>query len=92
MTMFKRIAVLIIIFIMLVFAACGNHSIGFGNFAFTKVHIFVYDGPDMCLTVEKWYESNTGIEVKTKEYGSLWLSEGTYMLCEHDCPICNREE
>lgn len=91
MTRFKFIAVTIIIF-MILFAACGNHSIGFGNFTFTKVHIFIHDGPDMCLTLKKWYESDTGIEVLTKEYGSLWLSEGTYMLCQNDCPICGRGE
>lgn len=89
---FKRIAVLIIIFIMLVFAACGNHSLGVGKFTFRKIHIFVHDGPAMCLTVTKWYECDIGIEVRTKEYGSLWLSEGTYMLCENECPICGREE
>lgn len=86
---FKRIAILIIIFMMIVFGACGNHSIGFGKYTFTKVHIFVNDGPDMCLTVVKWYEDEVGIEVRTKEFGTLWLSEGTYMLCEHDCPICS---
>lgn len=91
MTRFKFIAATIIIF-MILFAACGNRSLGLGKFTFRKVHIFIHDGPDMCLTVEKWYESDTGIEVKTKEYGSLWLSEGTYMLCENECPICGREE
>lgn len=89
---FKLIAVLIIMFMTVVFGACGNHSIGLGKFTFRKVHIFVHDGPDMCLTVEKWYEDDIGIEVRTKEYGTLWLSEGTYMLCEHDCPICDAKE
>jgi len=89
---FKWFVILIIIFMMVVLGACGNHNIGFGNFTFTKVHIFVYDGPDMCLTVEEWYEGDIGIEVRTKEYGSLWLSEGTYMLCENDCPICSAKE
>ena len=88
---FKCIMVLIIMFMTVVFGACGNKSIGFGNYQFTKVHIFVHDGPDRCLTIEKWYESGTGIEIRTREYGSLWLSEGTYMLCEHDCPICDME-
>jgi hypothetical protein len=38
----------------------------------------------------KWYESSTGIEVLTKEAGSMYLSEGTYILLEGDkgCPFC----
>lgn len=86
------ILILIVMFMTVVFGACGNHSVGFGNYHFAKVHIFVHDGPDRCLTIEKWYEDTIGIEVKTKEHGTLWLSEGTYMLCEHDCPICDAEE
>lgn len=88
---FKCIAVMIIIFMIVIFGACGNHSIGLGNYTFTKVHIITHNGHSVCLTVEKWYQADVGIEVKTKEYGTLWLSEGMYMLCEHDCPICAAE-
>lgn len=76
--------------LVLMFALCGcNMSFGAGNYNFTKVHIDThhYSG---CLTVEKWYENNsgTGVEVKTKEAGALFLSEGTYFLIEDDCPFC----
>ena len=42
-----------------------------------------------CFTIEKWYDNETGIEVKTKEAGSLCLSEGTYFLISDDCPFCD---
>ena len=85
------VLILIAFTLSAVLGACGNHKIGFGNFTFRKVHIFTHDGRDRCLTIEKWYENNVGIEVRTKECGTLWLSEGTYMLCEDECPICGRE-
>jgi hypothetical protein len=31
-----------------------------------------------------------GIEVQTKEYGALYFSEGTYILVENKCPICDK--
>ena len=86
------VLILIAFTLSAVLGACGNHKIGYGNFMFRKVHIFTHDGHDRCLTIEKWYESDNGIEVKTKECGSLWLSEGTYMLCEDECPICGKED
>ena len=66
---------------------CGNMSIGFGNFTFDKVHVDTYHN-NCCFTIEKWYDNKTGIEVKTKEAGSMYLSEGQYMLIEGDCPFC----
>lgn len=82
------LAILMVILLLTVVTGCGNHSLGFGNYNFKRIHIFTHDGNDQCLTVEKWYEDDVGIEVKTKECGALWLSEGTYMLCENECPIC----
>lgn len=85
----KFIAIILCVVTMsAMLAGFGNHSIGFGNFTYTKVHIDThhYSG---CLTVEKWYESGAGIEVETKEAGSIFLSEGTYILLEADCPLCD---
>lgn len=67
---------------------CGNKSYGMGNYNFTKVHIFSNEG-DVCCKVEKWYDAEMGIEVKT-DRGALFLSEGTYMLIESYCPICGK--
>lgn len=69
--------------------ACGNMSMGMGNYTFEKVHVDTYHYTG-CLTVEKWYDNSAGIEVLTDEAGPMFLSEGTYILLEgdKDCPFC----
>lgn len=85
----KKIIAIIIMMLALValFTGCGNMSMGFGNYTFEKIHVDThnYNG---CFTVEKWYYNASGIEVKTKEVGSLYLAEGMYMLIEDECPFC----
>lgn len=74
---------------MCVLTGCGNQSLGFGNFTFKHVH-FSDAVEGRCATIEKWYDNEQGIEVKTKEYGSMFLSEGSYILFESDdCPFCH---
>ena len=89
----KKLLVFILALVMCLsmFAGC-NKSYGFGNYKYNKVHIDTYHYSG-CLTVEKWYEGSTGIEVKTKEAGSIFLSEGTYILLGGDkgCPFCDGE-
>ena len=72
---------------LLSYTGC-NQSIGIGNFSFKKVHIDMPNSVE-CLTVESWYENSTGVEIKTKECGSMFLSEGTYILLEDSCPFCD---
>ena len=69
-----------------ILAGCGNM---FGNFAFRKIHIDTYNYSG-CFTVEKWYDNSSGIEVKTKEAGFMYLAEGMYMLIEDECPFCDK--
>ena len=35
---------------------------------------------------------DSGIEVKTKEFGAMFFSEGTYVMIEDaaDCPFCGK--
>lgn len=80
---------LLVAMAIIILSGCGNRSVGLGSYEFKRVHIFTHDGNDRCLEVKKWYESDTGIEVLTEEYSSLFLSEGTYMLCRDKCPICD---
>jgi hypothetical protein len=68
--------------------SCGNYGMGLGNYSYTKIHIDTYHFSG-CYTVEKWYESESGIEVTTKELGSIFASEGTYILVEDKCPVCD---
>lgn len=86
----KIIKFIITIMILASMTGCGNMSIGIGSFTFNKIHVDThnYNG---CFTVEKWYDSGSGIEVKTKEVGSMYLAEGMYVLIEDECPFCDRE-
>jgi Leu/Phe-tRNA-protein transferase len=73
--------------------ACGNNSIGFGNYTYRHIH-FSDAVEGHCATVDTWYDNTTGIEVRTVEYGSAFFSEGTYSLYEDGskCPFCNSTE
>ena len=96
----KKALIIIIAFVMalamfLVFVACSteasarNVSYGLGCFDYRHIHIF--NGVEgHCATVEKWYENEgAGIEVKTAEYGSIFCSEGAFILFSTtDCPFC----
>jgi len=85
----KKICLLLVLaLVVMSLAACGNYSAGFGNYTYTKIHIDTYHFSG-CYTVEKWYESESGIEVTTKECGSIFASEGTYILVQDKCPICD---
>ena len=79
--------IMVVVMVMFMFVGCGNMSMGFGNFNFDKIHVDThnYNG---CFTVVKWYDNTSGIEVKTKEAGYLYLAEGMYMLIEDECPFC----
>lgn len=83
----KIIAIITIIAICAFFLTDCNMGMGLGTFDFTKIHFQCFD---QCAdaTIIKWYESGTGIEVNTKEYGSLFASEGTYILYNGVCPLC----
>lgn len=89
----KRTIVMVAIVLVatIILSSCGNMSFGLGNFDFERVHIFTHDGHDRCLAIKKWHDNETGIEIETKDFGALFLSEGTYMLCENECPICGKE-
>lgn len=90
----KKIVAMIMIVIMIAMftgCGCGNMSMGFGNFTYEKIHVDTHNYSG-CFTIEKWYDNGTGIEVLTEEAGSLFLSEGMYILVEDDCPFCSDEE
>ena len=87
----KRIIALMLVIIMLVFVltSCGNENWGFGNYNWTHIH-FTDAVEGHCATIISWHNNETGIEVHTQECGSIFLSEGSYILfdtAEH-CPFC----
>lgn len=69
-----------------------NMGMGLGNFTFNHIHLDTYHDSG-CYTIDKWYGDENGIEVTTKEIGSIFCSEGTYILLEDedDCPFCDNE-
>lgn len=69
-----------------------NMNVGIGNYSYKKVHIFPHEGVGYCAELNSWHDDTTGVEVHTKDYGDLFLSEGTYMLVEDKCPICDKEK
>ena len=85
----KKLLLILVLVLSTVFVGCGNMNIGFGNYTFVGVHIETYHNT-ACYSVETWTDAETGIEVKTKEVGTIFLSEGTYILYETTCPICSQ--
>jgi hypothetical protein len=85
----KIFALILALVLCLSLCACGNENWGIGNYTFTHVHFS--DGVEgKCATVSSWHDNELGCEVHTKEYGSIYLSEGTYFLIENEakCPYC----
>ena len=84
----KIIALAIACCLMFMLVGC-NMGVGIGNFEFHGVHVCDHNGNCRDLAIDKWYDNDNGIEIKTTDYGSLFCSEGTYILYEDECPICS---
>ena len=87
----KKKMITMIMIVAMLMTGCGNMSLGFGNYTYRKIHVDTYNYSG-CFTVDKWYDNSTGIEVKTREVGSMYLAEGMYMLIEDECPFCKVEK
>ena len=85
----KFIAIVMIMVMTLAMCACGNENWGFGNYSWKHVH-FSDAVSGHCATISSWHDNTTGIEIHTVECGSMFLSEGSYILFESgsDCPFC----
>ena len=83
----KLVGLIALLIITSIFMCSCNMGWGIGNYNFSKIHIDTHNFQG-CIMIDKWYESTSGIEVRTYEYGSLFISEGNYILVEDVCPIC----
>ncbi len=85
----KLFAILLALVMILGLTACGNENWGFGNYNWKHVH-FSDAVEGHCATISSWHDNTTGIEIHTVECGSMFLSEGSYILFESgaDCPFC----
>lgn len=89
----KKILALVICLVIITtcLVSCGNKAIfNIGEFSFKHIH-FTDMTKGHCATVEKWYDNAEGCEVKTTEFGSIYCSEGSYILFEDasKCPYCH---
>ena len=85
----KCIAILLILMMIVGLCACGNENWGLGNYNWKHIH-FSDAIEGHCATISSWHDNTTGIEIHTIECGSMFLSEGSYILFENqsDCPYC----
>lgn len=86
----KKVICLVLVLVMaLSLCACGNENWGVGNYSWKHVH-FSDATEGYCATIKSWHDNTTGIEIHTEECGSMFLSEGSYILFESgaDCPFC----
>lgn len=82
--------ILVVMLLVCTLCACGNENWGFGNYNWKHVHFSdAVDGH--CATISSWHDNEAGIEIHTVECGSMFLSEGSYILFESEsnCPFCN---
>ena len=75
------------------FTACGNQAVlDPGAFSFTHIHISdAVEGH--CFEVKKWWDSESGIEVRFTSGEGIYCSEGTYQMftSQAACPYCNED-
>ena len=88
-SIFTFISVALILVIgMITVSGCGNRAfLDPGNFSFKHVHISdAVEGH--CLDIDKWWDNESGIEVRTTSGDGVFLSEGTYQMFEsaNSCP------
>lgn len=87
----KKVICVILVAILLCVSlcACGNMNLGIGNYSFKHVH-FAVGNEGHCADVASWHDNELGCEVNTEQYGSLYLSEGSYIMIESadTCPYC----
>lgn len=85
----KHFLIIFLILTMVLLLVGCNMSLTPGNYMFKIVHISDASGNSADFEISSWHESETpGIEVKLTDGNSLFLSEGTYILAEDYCPLC----
>lgn len=85
----KFIAIALAAILCLMMLVGCNENWGFGNYSWKHIH-FSDAIEGHCATISSWHDNTTGIEVHTVECGSMFLSEGSYILFENasGCPYC----
>lgn len=86
----KLLAALAFIPMLTDLTKCGNMNLTQGNFSYYAVHISTPTG-NVDVSIKDWKDEKIGVEVTTEDYGSIFLSEGTYILISElgKCPVCD---
>lgn len=85
----KILCLLTVIAMIMILCSCGNWDL-IGEYTYTHVYVETYKSEGHCYKIKTWTDSSQGIEVLTEENGSMFLSEGTYILFSDadSCPYC----
>lgn len=86
----KKVLLILTVIAMMTLALTGcNQNIGWGSYSYHKVHVQMYGQEATHLKVKSWRDDEGGIEIKTENYGTILLGDGTYMMYDSDnCPLC----
>ena len=90
----KKIILICVLAVFLLLCSCGNMQI-IGEYKYTHIYVETYKTKGRCFGVERWTDNESGgIEVLTEDHGSMFLSEGTYILIsdKDKCPFCGEVE
>ena len=88
----KKKLLLLLTILPLMLTGCGNHDISWGSYSFHYVHVQMYGTVvPVHLKVTSWKSDEGGIELKTENFGTILLGDGTYMMYDTDnCPLCGK--
>ena len=86
----KKLGALLLSVACLTLSGCNEQVVGWGNLSFHYAHIqMMGQAGSVHLKIESWRNDDGGIELKTENYGTIIVGDGTYMLYDvEECPIC----
>lgn len=83
--------ILVLVTVTIAVTGCGNQAI-FDPGTFNFKHVHISDNVEgHCLNIDKWWDNESGVEVRTAAGDGVFLSEGTYQMFEsaESCPYCH---
>jgi len=86
----KKTIALLMAVAALSLSGCNEQVVGWGSLSFHHVHIqMLGQSEPVHLLVTSWRNDEGGIELKTKNFGTILVGDGTYLAYDvEECPIC----
>ena len=90
----KKLLFVFLSIMALVLTGCNEQVVGWGSLSFHYVHIQMLGQPNpIHLKITSWRNDDGGIELKTENYGTILVGDGTYIAYDvEECPICGHVE